>query len=426
MNMPDSTPNLGKIAEDWVEHICATTFLADFTVRGPKYRKRGGQTKEAADLLVAFGDTLVIIQVKTKLVEQAATVLTEHDLKRTADTVGRAMQQFRAMVEAADDPGFFTFINARGHPLRFGKSDIKNAVAITVYGLVAPDGQFSHTNLRFTQSCFPEDGIPVHLFTMQELRLLTKLADTLPDFLNYLGVRAMLHLQGLVHPQTLPEDVWTLATFEPDRLLQAMKTNAKLDLVGITERHQEAMAVWEKAEEPSYFVDWLIQKLYEGVESPTEIDDELVAKTKMLARPGSVEAFQETIPFLAKLRRRDRNELAIGFAEKVECAKKDGMAFQVLKFEGHGEAFLVLAIDGSRKERQVALLNLARAAAYKIGVRHVVAIATAPISLGESDCDVMLVDAKDMKIDDRLVEAVNGFFGTPQKVIRLPTTSAVR
>jgi len=63
--MAGQNPNLGQIAEDWVEQLCAATFLADFTIRSPRYQKTGGQTKEAADLLVVFGHTLLIIQVKT-------------------------------------------------------------------------------------------------------------------------------------------------------------------------------------------------------------------------------------------------------------------------------------------------------------------------------------------------------------------------
>jgi len=169
-------------------------------------------------------------------------------------------------------------------------------------------------------------------------------------------------------------------------------------------------------------IDWLIEKLYEGIDSPAEVNQDLIAKTRMLAPPGSLEAFQRIIPKLAMLRRRDRTELAVGFAQKVECARADGLGFRVLKFDSHEEAFLVLAIDCPRKERQVVLFNLTRAAAYKVGVRHMVGIATAPVHLASADCDVIIVDADGMKIDQRLVDAVNYYFGEPQEVIRPPTT----
>src|SRR5690606_23778741 len=123
--------------------------------------------------------------------------------------------------------------------------------------------------------------------------------------------------------------------------------------------------------------------------------------------------------------RRDRNELAKGFAEKIERARTDGMAFRILKFEDHEEAFIVVAIDLPRTERQVALFNLARAAAYKVGARYVVGIATGLASLGSADCDVVVVDSKDMTVDERLIEAVKYWFGEPQEILRPPTTPSV-
>lgn len=379
------------------------------------YQKAGGQRKEAADVLVMFGDTLLVVQVKTKRVDDAGSVLSPNDLARAANAVGKAMEQFRAMLEAASDPAFFTFINSRGHTLQVEKSEIKNVVALVVYGLVAPDGKFSTTKLRFTESCYADTGIPMHLFTMEEFRLLTKLADTFPDFLDYLNVRTVLHAQKLIDSKSLPIDVWALATFEPKRLLQAFETATPIMIDGMHQQHLDAMPAWEEAEMPSYFVDWLIDKLYKGSDSPDQLNQELVAKTRMLVPPGSLEAFQRIVPKLAMLRRRDRKQLAVGFAEKVEQARVDGMTFRVFKFDNYDEAFLVVAIDCPRKERQVALFNLARAAAYKVGVRHVVGIATAPVPLASADCDVVIVDAAEMEVDERLIQAVNFHFGEPRR-----------
>ena len=142
----------------------------------------------------------------------------------------------------------------------------------------------------------------------------------------------------------------------------------------------------------------------------------------MLAPPSSLEAVRKAIPKLAMLRRRDRNELAIGLDLKIERAKTDRIGFRVIKFEAHDEAFIVLAIDGPRKDRQVALFNLARAAAYKVGVRYMVGIATAPAPLGTATCDVIIVDTREMTIDQKLLEAVDFYFGQPQELIRPPTT----
>ncbi len=418
-------PNLGQIAEDWIEQICASTFLADFTVRSPKYQKSGGQTKEAADVLVVFGGTLMVIQVKTKLVDGVDVVLSPLDTSRAASAVNKALMQLRAMIEAADDPNFFTFTNARGHELKVDKTEISGVVALIVYGLVTSDGQFYGTRLQFSPSCYPGDAVPVHLFSIEEFRLLALLADTFPDFLVFLDTRAVLHENGLIHRYARSEDIWAFLTFEPERLLLALKNKTVVDIDGVHERHLEAMRRWEEAEKPSYFVDWLIDNLYAGIGGSVVVNQQLAEKAKMLAQPCTVDAVRSVIPRLAKLRRRDRTELAAGFAQKIESAQGDGMAFRIFKFEEHEEAFLVAAIDLPRSERQVVLFNLTRAAAYKIGARYVVGVASAPLPLGATDCDVILVDAKDMVIDQPLIEAANSLFGKPQEIMRPSTTSPV-
>lgn len=418
-------PNLGQLAEDWIEKICASTFLSDFTIRSPKYRKAGGQSKEAADVLVIFGGTLLIIQVKTKLVDGIDVIPSQQDASRAAGAVGKAMRQFRAMAEAANDPNFFTFTNARGHELKVDKANISRAVALIVYGLVTPEGQLCSTRLQFSPSCFAESEIPIHLFSMDEFSLLSLLADTFPDFLLFLDTRAVLHESGLIKQDAKAEDVWAFLTFEPKRLLHAIENKMPVDIAGVHQRHSETMRRWEEAEKPSYFVDWLIEGLYGGIGIPTAINQMLVDNTEMLVQPCTVEAFQQVIPKLAMLRRRDRNQLAVGFTQKISSVQKEGIAFRIFKFEEHEEAFLVAAVDLPRIERQVVLFNLARAAAYKVGVRYVVGIVSAPRPLRTTACEVLLVDAKDMVIDEPLIEASGSLFGKPQEIMRPPTTSPI-
>lgn len=55
--------NRGCDVEDVVERLCRVALLTDFVVRSPKYRKKSGHIKEAADFLVPFGDILLAFQV---------------------------------------------------------------------------------------------------------------------------------------------------------------------------------------------------------------------------------------------------------------------------------------------------------------------------------------------------------------------------
>ena len=96
------------------------------------------------------------------------------------------------------------------------------------------------------------------------------------------------------------------------------------------------------------------------------------------------------------------------------------MAFGGLKFKHHEEGYILMAIQGPRKDRQAALFNLSRAFAYKLGLKIVVAVATSPITLGTDDCDVMIVDAEQMEVDAKLLTAVLDFFDEPRAVVRPP------
>ena len=52
--------NIGSSIEGVAENLCTRSFLADFTIRRPKYRKLNGQEKEAADVLIVFKETLLV------------------------------------------------------------------------------------------------------------------------------------------------------------------------------------------------------------------------------------------------------------------------------------------------------------------------------------------------------------------------------
>ncbi len=70
--------NLGTEVEDIVEALCSRAFFADFVFRSPQYRKQNGQTKEAVDLLVVFGTSLIAIQVKSKQLDGTQGTLAAH------------------------------------------------------------------------------------------------------------------------------------------------------------------------------------------------------------------------------------------------------------------------------------------------------------------------------------------------------------
>lgn len=62
----DETEHLiGKIAESIV--------LRDFVIRNPKFKKQSGKEKELTDILVPFGESIISIQAKSKVVDTDKT-----------------------------------------------------------------------------------------------------------------------------------------------------------------------------------------------------------------------------------------------------------------------------------------------------------------------------------------------------------------
>jgi|GEM_PF-2104770 len=410
--------NAGRYIEDIVEQLCTASFLADFTVRSPIYRKSGGQTKEAADLLVVFRDTLMVIQVKSKQLKDDIE-FTDVVKSRMERMISEAMSQLKAMVEAIGSDDWMKFTNGRGRPVRVENPKFNRIVVLIVYAVVTPDGQLSDTKLRFDESCFPHDSASLHLFSLQDFQCLATVADTVADFMLFLDVRTLLHQEKLIPAETLPIDVWAYAKFEGRRLEAMLRRQTFRNLDGRHEEHMPAVAAMERLGKPGYFVDRLIEDLYRAVGDMASPNPELVEKVKQLESPGSDAAREAMILFLAQLDRQDRTRLVQEFQIRIKRAKRKDIAFGGLKFETHEEGYFLLAMKGPRDERQATLFNLSRSFAHQLGLRRVMALATGAPDLDTSDCDVMLVDTQNMVVDEHLLE-IDRAFGRPNGVSLAP------
>jgi hypothetical protein len=108
------------------------------------------------------------------------------------------MGQFRALGEAMGRPDFKSFVNGRGVEIAFDKEQIKEIILIVVFAPIWTEDSKEPPSIRFDVTCYPEMGIPIHLFTLRQFSLLLLLLDTLPDFLLYLSAREMLHGENLI------------------------------------------------------------------------------------------------------------------------------------------------------------------------------------------------------------------------------------
>lgn len=391
--------NLGREIEDVVEKLCKKSFFADFTIRNPKYRKLGGEEKEAADLLVVFNNTLLAIQVKSKQVDSSSHPC-RIELGRVSKSVDKAIHQFRALTEALNSPDLKSFRNARGVEIAFEKNKITEIILVVVFVPIWPE-KSKPAQIRFDTTCYPDGPIPIHLFTLRQFSLLMLLLDTLPDFIFYLTARWMLHGEKLIPPDSDPADEWALAMFERKKLIEMYEKKIFTDITGLNKRHAPSLVELERKEKPSYFIDQLIEQLNAAIGSGEPVDK----RFNLLAEPNSLKAYQMTIPYLAKLNRKDRGQLVEFLVNRVMQCQKQEIAFRGFKFsEESDDAYLVLAAKFEREERRIALSNIAMGMGHKLKAKTVIGIA---VSSGWPDLpvyDVAVVDVSKLELSSKLIE----------------------
>jgi hypothetical protein len=402
--------NLGHTAEDRVEFLCTRSFFADFTFRSPKYRKASGQEKEAADVLVVFRNTLLAIQVKTKAVKTPNGQISGVEGARLSRKLEETFRQFRALVEALNSPEFTSFENGRGIRVKFDKQKITNLVLVIVFEPVSKDhpGRPVVIEAPFLQKA----ELPVHLFTLSQFSLLLTLADTLPDFLFYLDARWALRWEELVPPDADPIDEWAFITFERKKVGAALKNRSFVNPAGSVSRHKLSIERLEKKEKLSYFIDHLIEALYGCIGSEVPVFPRFV----LLADPNSLGAYQQVIPHLAKLDRSQRRLIVEFVYNRVRACRRKELSFRCFKFsEKSSEGFVVLASKGERKLRQVALHNIMRGAALKLGAATLLGLAVGHDWPQSECCDLMTMDCSTVRVDENLKVILREGFGKPYR-----------
>lgn len=406
-DMKSSENSIGEEVENLVEHLCRKSFLADFTIRSPKYYKIGGQEKEAADILVVFGETMLAIQVKSKMLNFSNQQILPIEQNRISKTLEKAMHQFRALMEAWGNKDFNSFVNGRGMEMPFDKGKIKEVILIVVFALF-PKGEVpSQSNYRFSATCYSECSIATHLFTLDQFSLLLKLLDTLPDFLLFLRVRHLLHHEKLIPANSDPLDEWALITFEIGLLKNILESKRHADISSLFQRHFGSIEELERVERPSYFVDQLIEELYGNIGAKIEIG----TKFKMLELPNSSSAYNRLVPHLAGLNREKRSRLTEFIINRVAKCENQKISFRCFKFSEESDtAYVILVLKRNRKSRRLALSNIMKAAALRLKAKTVIGITISPNWPKNSACDISLMDTAEIKPDARLLDFVKHAF----------------
>jgi hypothetical protein len=407
--------SLGRSIEDVIENLCCRSFFADFTIRSPKYYKSGGLEKEAADLLVIFDETLLAIQVKSKKINSASVSSHKIEAARVTKVVNNAIHQFKALTEALNSPTFASFVNGRGIEIAFDKKAVKEVILIVIFVPIWEGEAGESGRIRFDHTCYPDDAIPIHLFSLEQFSLLLTILNTLPDFLFYLTARWALHGEKVIPKDSDPADELAFITFERKKLVEVLEKHIFTDISGLLNRHRISMERLERQEKPSYFIDDLIERLCAAIGHTGPVDP----RFNMLAEPNSLKGYSMTIPYFAKLNRNERAQFTEFLIKRVNDSEKQGIAFRGFKFhEQSPEAYLVLAARGTREERRIMLANIAKGMGFKLNVKTVVGLTVGHDWPDSSACDVAIIDVSNVQTTENLIEMTQHVFGKIRRAKR--------
>lgn len=386
--------NRGDEAEDLVEQICHKMFLADFTVRNPKFLK-GGAEKEAADFLVPFGTTLLAFQVKSKTETKSAFEKEEKDFQRIEGKISEGIDQLKTIRRALNANNLKTITNGAGITLPFKGDSNTNLIGLVILQLFGEEqfGEDERTGI-YNGYTF-RNNIPTHIFTREVFDTISTEIDTIPDLISYLTARKGFYEKGALSGSTHELDFLTLFKTQQDLIKKVL--GGEIDLVAVTDdlwkayrsKHIDRINERDYRNRPSLLIDEVIKWQHTSIGYDPGIGDPSGRSESM---KGTIENYYGTIFELASIPRICRRMVGEKFLEALRKADtaRDGQAIVRISPD---TAVLVLATNRERDERARGMYNLAAVAYCGLHLAKLIAIATEPLSAPKRSYDVgVLVD----------------------------------
>ena len=212
-------------SEEYLRALAEGSFLKLWTIPNP-FRSTG---KELADLVVVFGDSVIIFSDKASTFDGNDLALGWSRWRQR--TISQGVKQLAGAVRTLTDPQSLLFLDRRAtQPLPFDLAAVAKR-RLYLVAVVRPDHDPTAAPLSWQPLTYaargpgpsapfeigPEwaNGRFVHVFDGQAIELLLKHLSTAPDFLSYLSSRegVLPSRPGLVFSEpdlfALATDTWT-------------------------------------------------------------------------------------------------------------------------------------------------------------------------------------------------------------------------
>lgn len=382
----------GTATEDFIDYLCTTAFLRDFTIRSPDFCKSGGLRKEVADVMLMFDEYLLAFQVKSRKLSSLDFATNPTELARIAAKATDATRQVGTLTRAMRAGRLGHIRNRYGISFRQDPSNWK-LVGIAVLALSgttsAPDRALLPGVPFFAHE---PHGSPVHYFMRHEFELVVAELDTLPDLIRYLEFRQFASENGLINPNVREPDL--LATFKTRWDLIRRSYDERLGLVvrhGAWRRYvtNQAQAIARRNQDNK--ISYVIDRWIEWMHSMLGYDAPHIDRTDSdFSQVNGTEGYVETILELARIPRVGRREIGKRVFEKCERAiHRERSYFLHIMRPGHG--FLFVSTRMERTQRMKALRAMAMLAYCAQDLRSIFAICTEPADCVEMSLDTVIL-----------------------------------
>ncbi len=418
----------GKQTEDAIERICRQSFLADFVVRSPMYRTETAGDREAADLMLPFRDTLIVFQVKSRVLTSDFNPNQEKHTGRIAKSIDEAIEQIKTIRRGINTQSITRVKNLRGVTLPFDCKNPRRIIGIVVIDVVKGANFTEDQEIEIFGGLDKVHDISVHIFLRENFEVLADELDTIPDLLRYLDIRETLMRKRILFPLTCELDFLAIFKTRWEVIKDCLEGKVSGIFVepGVWEstktKHVEKFADREDRKRISRVVDGIIEEVHKciGYSLDQEQSDYTGHPPELATGPGTVEEYVEIASELSSLSRAQRMAIGERMLEKLRKADTDDKGFSFFLFCPGKERAPILFM-GSREERVARRLRLyqtVRAAYVYLGVTRILGIATENFSAEERSFDFALLDGVSFENEPEIRDFAEKIFGAKEPETR--------
>jgi len=408
--------NRGDETEDLVEKICTKMFFSDFTVRKPKYKKKDKKEKEAADLLIPFGEILLAIQVKSKTELSRVSEKTPIDFQRISQVIEDGVGQLKTIKRALANEGLTELKTVRGYSIPFACKQFRKLTGLVILDLIGEEIFPEDERTVISNGFLYKHDMPVHIYMRSDFEAISSEIDTLPDFVEYLETREIVHSRGLFWFPLHELDFLVLYKTKPEIVRRAIDNNTHIFLNdNLWEHYQDKLdSVIRKRNQlnqPSYLIDIAINELHKSVGFNLVTD---VTNTVPAIFPqGSLEGYLVIAYELAMIPRLGRRLIGEKFLRCLKQAnKKIGVGYSFVGLSRENKSgVLVVSTKSGRNERTKMLYNLSAAVYSAHDLDQIIGIATEPLTGYGRSFDFVILKGDKFDNHEELVDLFRKAFG---------------